>query len=267
LHLLYSRFIFKFLYDIGAVPESVGSEPYKKRTSHGVILGPGGVKMSKSKGNVINPDTVVAQYGADTLRVYEMFMGPFEQMIPWDSKGIIGCRRFLEKVYKLVQSANPKTQNDNEKLKILLNKTIKKVGDDIELMKFNTAVSSLMEFTNKWQTAEEELNKKDLARFLVILSPFAPHLSEELWGVVGFRGLCSQQKWPKYDEKLIQQEKVLVIIQINGKVRDKIDLSAGISQKNVEEAVLRSEKVKNWVKNKKPKKIIFVPDKLINIVL
>mgnify|MGYP001590022974 FL=1 len=279
LHLLYSRFIFKFLWDIGAVPKSIESEPYKKRTSHGMVLGEGSIKMSKSKGNVINPDSVVKQYGADTLRIYEMFMGPFDQMIPWDTKGVIGSRRFLEKIYKNFQliptgskqpisnfQSNSKSET-NSKLEKLLHKTIKKVGEDIELMKFNTAVSSMMEFVNAWQTVKDGLDKKDLADFLKILSPFAPHLAEELWNLEGFKGLCCQQKWPKYDEKLIEEKKVLLIVQINGKIRDKIEVAAGLSQKQAENLALKSEKIKNIVGKNKVAKIIFVPNKLINIVI
>ena len=266
LHLLYSRFIFKFLYDISAIPEYVGSEPYKKRTSHGVILGQGGIKMSKSKGNVVNPDSVAKQYGADALRVYEMFIGPFEQMIPWDQKGIVGCRRFLEKVYNLTHKKVVEKSGDVN-LKLILNKTIKKVGDDVELMKFNTAISSLMEFTNKWQVSDAGLDSKDLQKFLSILSPFAPHLAEELWKEVGFTGFCSQQKWPKYDEKLVKEEKIFLIVQINGKLRDRIEVSSGLSQEKAEVMAFGSTKIQEWIKGKKAKKVIFVPDKLINIVI
>jgi leucyl-tRNA synthetase len=265
LHLLYSRFIFKFLWDIGAVPKSIGVEPYKKRTSHGMVLGEGGIKMSKSKGNVINPDNVVKQYGADTLRIYEMFMGPFEQMIPWDTKGVIGSRRFIEKIYKLaVKKPALKTE---ESLERILHKTIKKVGEDIELMKFNTAVSSMMEFVNAWQVSADGLDKKDFADFLKILSPFAPHLAEELFATLGLKGLCCVQKWPKYDEALIKEEKVLLIVQINGKVRDKIEVDFGIEQKAAEKLVLKSEKIKTLLGESKVAKIIFVPNKLINIVI
>jgi len=265
LHLLYSRFIFKFLWDIKAVPTIVGPEPYKKRTSHGMVLGEGGIKMSKSKGNVINPDTIVKQYGADTLRIYEMFMGPFEQMIPWDTKGVVGSRRFVEKIYNLAtQKVSVET---NENLEKLLHKTIKKVSEDIELMKFNTAVSSMMEFVNAWQVAPEGLDKKDLSDFFKILSPFAPHLAEELWNVMGFKDMCCNQKWPKYDEELIEEENVLLIVQVNGKVRDKIEVKTGITQKEAEKLVLKSEKIKNLTGDKKPIKIVFVPNKLINIVI
>ncbi|MEI7424602.1 MAG: leucine--tRNA ligase, partial [Candidatus Staskawiczbacteria bacterium] len=220
LHLLYSRFIFKFLWDIKAVPAAIGSEPYKKRTSHGMVLGEGGIKMSKSKGNVINPDVIIKQYGADTLRIYEMFMGPFEQMIPWDTKGVVGCRRFIEKIYNLATKREIPNKG-SEKLKKLLHKTIKKVSEDIELLKFNTAISSMMELVNAWQVSEENFDKKDFSDFIKILSPFAPHLAEELWDGMNFKEICCQQKWPKFDEKLIIEENIILIVQINGKVRDK----------------------------------------------
>ena len=258
LHLLYSRFIFKFLWDIGAVPKSLGPEPYAKRTSHGVILGEGGIKMSKSKGNVVNPDDVRKEYGADTLRVYEMFMGPFDQMIPWDTKGLVGARRFLEKAWQLRENTQKETSSE---IKKILHKTIKKVTEDIEEMKFNTAVSSLMEFVN--EAGKKGLAEKDFQDFLKILSPFAPHIAEELWSG---EGLCCSQKWPRFNKKLIEEERVSLIVQINGKVRDKIETERGISQKKAEEKALSSEKIKKWMDDRKVKKIIFVPDKLINIV-
>jgi leucyl-tRNA synthetase len=265
LHLLYSRFIFKFLWDISAVPKKIGSEPYKKRTSHGVILGPGGVKMSKSRGNVINPDEVVKKYGADTLRVYEMFIGPFDQMIPWDEKGIIGARRFIEKIYNLAQ--NSQTPISNSQLKILLHKTIKKVGEDIEAMKFNTAVSAMMEFANAWHLSQTRLNKKDTQKLLIILSPFAPHLTEELWQTLKYKGQCSRQIWPAYDQVLFQEEKIIMVISVNGKVRDKMEFASDVTQQEVESIVLRAPKVKPWLEGKQVKKVIFVPNKLINIVI
>jgi leucyl-tRNA synthetase len=266
LHLLYSRFIFKFLWDIKAVPTSIGSEPYKKRTSHGMVLGEGGIKMSKSRGNVINPDTIIKEYGADTLRLYEMFMGPFEQMIPWDTKGVVGCRRFIEKIYNLATSKVAAGKTD-ENLKKLLHKTIKKVSEDIELLKFNTATSSMMEFINAWQVSAEGLDKKDLADFSRILSPFAPHLAEEIWSGLGLKGLCCQEKWPKYDEKMIEEKNILLIVQINGKVRDKIDMKFGIDQKEAEKIVFKSEKIKALIGASEVKKTVFVPNKLINIVI
>ncbi len=275
LHLLYSRFIFKFLWDIGAVPKQIGNEPYKKRTSHGIILGPGGVKMSKSRGNVINPDDVVKQYGADTLRVYEMFMGPFEQMIPWDDKGILGARRFLERIYVLAQTKISKTSDKN--LQALLHKTIKKVGEDIEEMKFNTAISAMMTFVNEWSrsyddrgsshadisasgnTSEAGLSKKDVQKFLAILSPFAPHLATEL----GF----SAKEWPMFDKALIKEESVTMLVSVNGKVRDKMEMEAGLSQAQIEAMVKASPKMKPWLEGKQVRKVIFVPNKLINFVV
>ncbi len=272
LHLLYSRFIFKFLWDIKAVPSAVGSEPYKKRTSHGMVLGEGGIKMSKSRGNVINPDTIIKQYGADTLRIYEMFMGPFEQMIPWDTKGVIGCRRFIEKIYNLATQKNVVVKTD-EALRKVLHKTIRKVGEDVENLKFNTAVSSMMEFVNAWSAygrspeGRQGLDKRDLADFLRILSPFAPHMAEEVWALSGFKELCCQQKWPKYDERLIEEKSALLIVQINGKVRDKVEIKTGMTQKEVEKMVLKSEKMKALIGGAEVKKIVFVPNKLINIVI
>jgi leucyl-tRNA synthetase len=283
LHLLYSRFVFKFLWDIGVVPKVVGSEPYQKRTSHGFVLGEGGVKMSKSKGNVINPDAVIKEYGADTLRVYEMFMGPFEQMIPWDTKGVVGARRFIEKIYKLPEY-NKFPTNSEESLKKLLHKTIKKIEGDIEAMKFNTAVSSMMEFVNacfarrSFSEGGAELSKpasaegfglarKDFSDFLKILSPFAPHLAEELWTGAGFSKMCCEQKWPKFNLKLIEDKKVLLIVQVNGKVRDKIEVRANISEEQAKKLVLKSERIKALVEKQKIVKTVFIPGRLINIVI
>ncbi len=268
LHLLYSRFIFKFLWDTGAVPKGIGNEPYKKRTSHGFILGEGGIKMSKSRGNVLNPDDVVKQYGADTLRVYEMFMGPFEQTIPWDTKGIVGARRFLEKVYTL-SHIKASTKKSDATLVLTLNKTVKKVSEDIELMKFNTAISTMMTFVNEWQTSEIGLSKKDLQKFLAILSPFAPHLAVELCLMLGFK----QMAWPKYEE--IQEETVMMIVSVNGKVRDKMEIKSGLGQAEVEKIVFANPKIKAWLSGnpstgsgqEQVRKIIFVPNKLINIVI
>jgi len=265
LHLLYSRFIFKFLWDIGAVPKQIGPEPYKRRTSHGVILGEGGIKMSKSKGNVINPEEVAKQWGADTLRVYEMFMGPFEQMIAWDEKGLKGARRFLEKIWKLGNETF-KTKG-SAGLNNLLDKTVKKVSDDIDAMKFNTAVSSLMEFANAWQADEKGLGKKEFQEFLKILSPFVPHLSEELWGMAGFSGICFTQKWPKVSGKSVKEEKISLIIQINGKMRDIIEVEPGIGEEKAKKNAMSSEKIKKWVDGREIKKAIFVKDKLINFVI
>jgi len=268
LHLLYSRFIYKFLWDIEVVPRSVGPEPYKKRTAHGIVLGEGGIKMSKSKGNIINPEKVVEEYGADTMRVYEMFMGPFGETIPWDTKGVKGVRRFLERVWK---TANQNTDHQKTKtspeFKKLLHKTIKKVKEDIDSLKFNTAISSLMEFCNYWQKDKGGLGKEGLKDFLKILSPFAPHIVEEIWQKAGFENFCFNQSWPKYSPKLIKEKKITLIIQINGKVRDRIETEAALPEKEAKELALSREKIKKWTEGKKIKKVIFVPGKLINFVL
>ena len=273
LHLLYSRFIYKFLWDIGVVPKEIGPEPYKKRTSHGVVLAEGGEKMSKSKGNVVNPIEVVKEYGADSLRVYEMFMGPFEQSVAWSQKGIKGARNFLERIWRLAQELKKRKKSqikDKEierKIEIALNKTIKKVSLDIDQLKFNTAISALMEFLNLISQNKENLSLKVFQTFLKLLSPFAPHLADELWSQLGFKGYASTQKWPSWDEELIKEEKILLIVQVNGKVRDKIEVEREISQKEAQEIALASEKVKKWVEGKKIKKVIFVPGKLINFVI
>lgn len=265
LHLLYSRFIYKFLWDIGAVPKNLGPEPYKKRTSHGMILGQGGIKMSKSKGNVINPEEVVEEYGADTLRIYEMFMGPFEQAIPWDTKGVKGSRRFLEKVWGLQEKVNKDLRIKNLGLESQIQKTIKKVSEDIETLKFNTAVSQLMILANKLDE-QKEIPLIYYFQFLILLSPFAPHIAEELWEKWG-KGLCCEQDWPKFKLKFIKEKKINLIIQINGKVRDKIQAQSGILQQEAEAFALKSEKIKKLLNDKKIKKVVFVPDKLINFVI
>ena len=264
LHLLYSRFIYKFLWDIGTVPKSIGPEPYKKRTSHGMILGEGGIKMSKSKGNVINPDKVVKEYGADTMRVYEMFMGPFEQMIPWDTKGVKGVIRFLEKVWKLQYKVGQKLC-DGPELERLVHKTIKKVSEDIENLKFNTAISALMILANEMDK-QKEISLIHYSLFLILLSPFAPHISEELWERANLKGFCSQQKWPKYNPKLVKEKLITLVIQVNDKVRDKIQVEPDISEAKAKELALSSEKIKKWLVRKEVKKIIFVAGKLINLV-
>jgi len=265
LHLLYSRFIYKFLWDIKAVPKSIGSEPYKKRTSHGIVLGEGGIKMSKSKGNVINPEKFVKEYGADTMRVYEMFMGPFEQMIPWDTKGIKGVRRFLEKVWKLQYKVGQKL-GDGPELERLVHKTIKKVEEDIESLKYNTAVSALMVLVNK-MSGYKEISLNYYSLLLILLCPFAPHITEELWQRAKIKGLCCNQEWPNYNPKLIEEKMITLVIQINGKIRGKIEVEAGVSEKKVKELALIQEKIIKWTKGKKIKKTIFVPERLINFVI
>lgn len=265
LHLLYSRFWHHFLYDIGVLPYP---EPYKKRTSHGLVLGEGGEKMSKSKGNVVNPDDLAKKFGADSLRLYEMFMGPFGDAIPWDSQGIVGVHRFLNRVYKLgIKVKKEKSVNnrvkDNE-LEKLLHQTIKKVSQDIEEMKFNTAVSSLMILLNEFdkKSVKSTVPYSYFLTFLKLLFPFAPHLAQELWPE---KELLDYESWPQWDPQLVEEETFQLIIQINGKTRAVVTAKKGISKKEAEELAVSIKEIKNRLVNK-PVKVIFTGT-LINFVL
>ena len=264
LHLLYSRFWHKFLYDLDLVPTV---EPYQRRYSHGVVLAEDGRKMSKSFNNVIRPDDVIDQYGTDTLRVYEMFMGPFDQMINWSTKGVQGCWRFLNRVWQMFNDQQKIGSKTDKELLTKLHQLIKKVDNDLEAMKFNTAVAAFMEFTNAWAREKRVLSKKEAEIFLRLLAPLAPHISEELWEQLGHRESILKEKWPQYSQKLIEEENFQLIIQINGKVRDKIEVEKGISEKEVKELALSREKVQKWLNNKKPKKVIYIPKRLINLVV
>jgi leucyl-tRNA synthetase len=264
LHLLYSRFIYKFLFDIGIVPDP---EPYAKRRSHGIVLGSDGRKMSKSFGNVINPDEIVDKYGADTLRLYEMFMGPFDQTIAWSEESLEGCYRFLNRVWWAFKEKVGK--NSSQELSIKLHQTIKKVSEDIESLKFNTAVAALMEFLNKWEELGK-LNQDEAEMFVRLMTPLTPHLAEEIWvEVLGQKFSVHQQPWPKYEEKYLQVEQVEVVVQVNGKLRSQLNLKAQISKlkSEVEELAKRDEKAAKWLKEGKVKQTIFVPGKLINFVV
>lgn len=267
LHLLYSRFWHKFLYDIKVVPTD---EPYTKRTSQGMILGEGSEKMSKSRGNVVNPDDVIKEFGADTFRTYEMFMGPFDQAIPWDTKGVIGVRRFLDKVWSLFNVITSEAKQSRGKksgeLEILLNKTIKKVSEDIEEMKFNTAVSALMILTNTI-IEKKSASQETLEKLLILLSPFAPHIAEELWQKLGHKKSIIIESWPKYDKSKIKDETVEFVIQINGKVRAKLELPADVTEKEAVSAVKKLKNIKKYIDGKKIKKIIFVSGRLISFVI
>jgi leucyl-tRNA synthetase len=263
LHLLYSRFIYKFLYDIKVAPTP---EPYQKRTSHGIVLGEDGRKMSKSFGNVINPDEIIKKYGADTLRVYEMFMGPFDQTIAWSSEGVKGVFRFLNRVWNLVLECRKNKKSSQRAIKEI-HKLNKKIEEDLEMMKFNTAVSAFMEFSNFANSNKKEIGREVIERFLVLLAPFAPHLSEELWHQLGHKTSVHKQKWPKWNPRLIEEEKITLVIQVNGKIRDKIEVRADISEREVKELALSQEKIKKWIGGKEIKKVIFVPQRLINIVV
>jgi len=262
LHLLYSRFWHKFLYDIGVVPTK---EPYQKRTSHGMILGENGEKMSKSRGNVINPDDVVNEYGADTFRTYEMFIGAFDQATPWSMNGVKGCYKFLERVWKL-QSILVDGDTYSKELETSLHKTIKKVTDDYDRMKFNTGIATLMAFIND-VTKAEKINKAEFKTFITLLNPVAPHITEELWQIAGFEGNLSDTKWPTYDEAKTVDNEVEVVVQINGKIRDKMMISADLDPKGMEEVALSNDKIKALVDGKQVVKVIAVPKKLINIVV
>lgn len=260
LHLLYSRFIFKFLWDIKAVPKEIGPEPYNKRTAHGMVLGEGGIKMSKSKGNVVNPEEMVNKHGTDALRVYGMFMGPFDQAISWNSKGLNGAERFLEKAFNISVS-----KETSPEIKRNLHKTIKKVSEDIDSLKFNTAISSLMEFCNSLK--EGNISREDFKLFIQILSPFAPHISEELWKVNKFKGLCSVSSWPKYDKSLLESEETEFVVQVNGKVRTRIFLNSDSSKEEVEKEALSNKRIIDSIGGKEIKRTVFVPKKLINFVI
>ena len=263
LHLLYSRFIYKFLYDIGAAPDS---EPYQKRTAHGIVLAADGRKMSKSFGNVINPDEIVEKYGADTLRMYEMFMGPFDQAISWNEDGVKGVHRFLDKTWKLVLSCSRNKESDGE-IKREINKLNKKVDEDMEATKFNTIVAAFMEFINLAQDKKEKVGRDTLEKLLILLSPFTPHISEELWNIIGHKKSIFSENWPKSDVNLIREDKIDFIVQINGKIRVMIEIKAGTSEEEARTLAISQEKVQNWIAGKEIKKVIFVPDKLINIVV
>jgi leucyl-tRNA synthetase len=261
LHLLYSRFWHKFLYDLKLVPTS---EPYMKRTSHGMILAEGGDKMSKSKGNTVDPKDIIEKFGADTLRLYEMFIGPFDQAVSWSSDGIVGPRRFIEKVWRIGGKVSSVKAPTN--FVALLHKTIKKVSEDIENMSFNTAVSSLMVISNEMDKMEV-VDKKDFKIFLQLLAPFAPHIAEELWYELGEKKSIHLSKWPKYDAKKIIDESMKIVIQVNSKVRAEISVSPDIAEGEIKEIALKESGVLPWIKDKQVKKVIYVKGRLVNIVV
>ncbi len=223
--------------------------------------------MSKSFNNVIVPDDVIKEYSADTLRVYEMFMGPFGQTINWSTKGVQGCYRFLNRVWQLFNQSKKIGKKTDQELLSKLHQLIKKVGDDLESMKFNTAIAAFMEFSNYWAEDKRALSKGEAEIFLRLLAPFAPHISEELWDKFGHHKSIFLEKWPQYDEKLIEEETWQLVIQINGKVRDKIEVSKSASEKEIKELALSQEKVKKWLGNQQPKKVIYIPNRLINLVI
>ena len=263
LHLLYSRFWHKFLYDIGQVPTA---EPYAKRTSHGMILGENGEKMSKSRGNVVNPDDVVNEFGADTLRLYEMFIGDFEKAAPWSNAGIKGCRRFIERYWNLQsilidgEAIRPEMENS-------FHKAIKKVSYDIENLKFNTAIASLMALMNV--IAEKgSINKAELSVFTMLLNPFAPHVTEEVWSEMKLgEGMVTEQIWPKYDESKCKDDVIEIVVQVNGKVRTRLYVAADIQKDDAIALAKAEDRIAAEINGKNVVKEIYVPGKLVNIVV
>lgn len=262
LHLLYSRFWYKFLYDIGVVGTD---EPYLKRTSHGMILGENNEKMSKSRGNVINPDDMVFQYGADTFRTYEMFIGAFDQATPWSMQGIRGCHKFMERVWNLKDMVVP-GDSYSEALETLMHKTIKRVGEDIERMKFNTAIAAMMSLVNEFYRAGRA-TKAEFGTLLRLLNPFAPHMTEELWQTEGFGGTIAGGRWPEYDDDKTIDEMVEIAVQINGKIRCRIMMATGLDRGEAEEAALSNAEVISLLQGREVSKVFAVVGKLVNIIV
>ena len=262
LHLLYSRFWHKFLYDIGVVPTP---EPYAKRTSHGMILGENGEKMSKSRGNVVNPDEIVRDYGADTMRVYEMFIGDFEKAAPWSQSSIKGSKRFLDKVWAL---SDKLTEGDSYRaeLESAFHRTIKKVTEDIEGLKMNTAIAALMSLLNDIQ-GSGSINRAEFKTYLILLNPFAPHMTEELWQQAGFEGMLNEAEWPKYDEAKCADSTVEIAVQVNGKIKARINVAADISAPDAIAAAKADGAVAAAIEGKNIIKELYVPKKLVNIVV
>ena len=261
LHLLYSRFWHLFLHDIGVVP---APEPYQKRTSHGMILGENGEKMSKSRGNVINPDDIVRDLGADAFRLYEMFMGAFDQAIPWSTNGAKGCRRFLDRVWKL-QSMVCDGEGFSKDLEAEMHQTIKKVSEDYEKMKFNTAIAAMMTLVNDF-FAKGQVTRGELRTLLLLLNPVAPHITEEMWENQGFGAPIHHQPWPKWDEEKMKTAEVEIAVQICGKVRGRIMIPADMTKEQAEQELIQREDVQALLGGKTVMKVIFVPGRLLNIV-
>jgi len=270
LHLLYARFWHKFLYDLGYVS---AEEPFKKLVNQGMILGEDGQKMSKSRGNVINPDRVIAGYGADSMRLYEMFMGPLESIKPWSMQGVEGVHRFLQKVWRMVIDTDTgqlceavKETNADEATLRLLNQTIKKISDDIETFSFNTAISAMMIFTN--HLSKQPVRPKSvIEKFILILAPFAPHIAEELWEKLGHNNTLAYEPWPQYDKQLIKEKEIELAVQVNGKIKDRIVIAADADEERIKQKAMGCEKVMAAVAGKNPRKIIVVKSRLVNIVI
>lgn len=262
LHLLYSRFWHKVLYDLGYVSEP---EPYRKRTSHGMILGENGEKMSKSRGNVINPDDIVNEFGADTLRTYEMFIGAFELSAAWSNDGVKGCRRFLDRVWKL-QDILTEESGYTKELEVKLHQTIKKVSLDFEGLKFNTAIAALMSLINDFNK-QGKVTRDEYRTFLILLNPVAPHMTEELWNLAGFKGRLYEVSWPVWEEEKTTSNQVEIAVQVNGKLKATILIGRGEEQDSVKDKVMNSDAVKQFLEEKTIVKEIYVKDKIYNIVV
>jgi len=267
LHLLYARFWHKFLYDIGVVPTK---EPFQKLFNQGMILGEGNEKMSKSKGNVVNPDDIIASHGADTLRLYEMFMGPLDASVAWSTNGLDGARRFLDRVWRLFINedntlSDKITDEENSDLDKVYNETVKKVTEDFENLHFNTGISQMMVFVNEGYKIDK-LPKAYVEGFVKLLSPVAPHIAEELWQKLGHEETISYEEWPAYDESKLVEDDVEIAIQIMGKVRSKINVAKDTSKEELEKTALADEKIQEWLEGKTVRKVIVVPGKLVNIV-
>jgi len=261
-HLIYSRFWNQFLYDIGAVPFR---EPYKKRTAQGIILGEDNEKMSKSRGNVVNPSDIINEYGADTLRTYVLFISDYEMSTPWNDSGVKGARRFLDKVWRLFPNVNNEP-NHTKELELIINQTILGVETDIENLKFNTAIAKMMTLTNEYQRLEQ-ITKKDYEVLIRLLYPIAPHLCEEIWEKLGHTDLLVFEPYPVHDPKKLVEEFIPVVIQVNGKLKDKIEVHADITNDELEKAALSTERIQNFIAGNQVVKVIVVPKKLVNIVI
>jgi leucyl-tRNA synthetase len=262
LHLLYARFWHKVLYDEGAVPTK---EPFKKLVHQGMILGEGGQKMSKSRGNVVNPDDIVSEFGADSMRIYEMFMGPLEATKPWSTSSIAGVRRFLDRVFAVTLRADAATKPDDA-LTRLLHQTIRKVTEDIEAMRFNTAISAMMVLTNELMKLDE-VPTEALDVLAKLLHPFAPHLGEEVWELLGHPPSIQHEAWPTYDPALCEQDEVEVPVQINGKVRAKITLPKNATEAQALAAAQALPNLAPHLKDKPLRKTIWVPNKILNLIV
>ena len=262
LHLLYSRFWYKFLYDIGVVPTD---EPYAKRTSHGMILGKNGEKMSKSRGNVVNPDDIVNEYGADTMRLYEMFIGDFEKAAPWNPESIKGCRRFIEKVYYLSDNII-EGEGYRKELETEFHRTVKKVTEDIDDLKMNTAIAAMMTLLNKI-SATGKITKGEFKTFITILNPFAPHVTEELWETAGFEGMLNETEWPSFDESKCVDATVEIAVQVNGKIKARINVGTDISSEDAIALAKSESAVAAEINGKTVIKELYVPKRIVNIVV